>query len=141
MISYDISDLSSLGLISRYIHVAANGIFHSVLWPSNCPLRVCVCVCVYIPIFFIYLSIEEHLGAYCKHAAMNIEVNIPFRIRVFSLYTPKNGIARLYDKSLLSFLKKFHIVLHSDCTMEGSLLSIPSPTFIICRLFDDRHSD
>ena len=101
----------------------------------------CMCVCVYIPIFFIYLSIEEHLGAYCKHAAMNIEVNIPFRIRVFSLYTPKNGIARLYDKSLLSFLKKFHIVLHSDCTMEGSLLSIPSPTFIICRLFDDHHSD
>ena len=48
------------------------------------------------------------------------------------------------------FLKNLHILLPSKCislhshqhkAKEGSLSSTPSPACIICRLFDDGHSD
>ena len=53
--------------------------------PVYVPLRVCVCVCVCAYIFFIHLSVDEHLA--CIHilpiiskAAMNTGVHLSFQI-------------------------------------------------------------
>ena len=67
---------------------------------------------------------------------------------VFSLFSghiPRSGIAGSYGKSDSSIL----MTLHSGCTnlhshqqlYQSSLFSTSSPTFIICRLFDDSHSN
>ena len=49
---------------------------------------------------------------------------------------------------LIFFLKNLHNVFHSSCTnflshlvKEGCIFSTPSPAFIICRLFDDSHTE
>ena len=53
------------------------------------------------------------------------------------------------DSFIFSFLRNLHSVFHSSSyqftfppvVQEGSLFSIPSPAFIVCRVFDDGHSD
>ena len=46
---------------------------------------------------------------------------------------------------ILRFLRNLHTLFHSDwdtnSMQEGSLFSTSSPACIICRLFDDSHSD
>ena len=77
------SCLTSLSMIiSRSIHVAANGLFYSFVWLSNIPLCVGVYMC--IPHLF-YPFISGHSG--CFHvlaivpsAAVNIGVHRSFRI-------------------------------------------------------------
>ena len=64
---------------------------------------------------------------------------------VFSGQMPRIGIAELYCSSNSSFLRPsmlFSIVAVPVyiLTSRGSLFSTPSPSFIICRLFDDGHS-
>ena len=67
-------------------------------------------------IFFIHSYVDGYLG--CFHvlpsvngAAMHIEVNVSFELRVFSRYTPKRGIAGLYGSS--QFLRNLHTVFRS----------------------------
>ena len=74
---------------------------------------------------------------------------VSLSILVSSGYRPRSGIAESYADFIPSFLRNLHTILYSGCyqfrfpsrVQECSLFSTPSPAFIVCRLFDDDHSD
>ena len=50
-----------------------------------------------------------------------------------------SGVAGSYGSFIPSFLRNLNSV--PPTVQEGSLFSTPSPAFIVCRFFDDGHSD
>ena len=76
-------------------------------------------------------------------------VHVSFSIMVSSAYMPSSGITGSYGSFIPSFLRYVHTVLHSGCinlhfsptVQKISLFSTPSPAFVVCRLFDDGHSE
>ena len=76
--------------------------------------------CVYI-LYLLYPSLcgwifrlTPCLG-YCS-AAVNTGVYVSFHIMIFSGYMPRSGNAILCGKSILSFLRNIHTLLHSGFT-------------------------
>ena len=55
---------------------------------------------------------------------------------------PSSGIAGSHGSSTSNFLRNLHTVLHSGCThQQCKRVPLTSLAFIVCRLFDDSHSD
>ena len=85
---------------------------HSFLWLNDIPLCFCA--------FFIHSSVDGHLDCFhvlaiVNSAAMNIPIHVSFSILVSSGYMPSTI---------------FTVTAWSK-----------SPSFVVCRLFDDDHSD
>ena len=103
--------------------------------------------------FFIHSRVDGHLGCFhvlptVNSAAMNNGIHVSFSILGSSGYVPRSGIAGSYGGFISSFVRfsiPSSIVAASiyipTNSARASLFSTPSPAFIVCRLFDDGHSE
>ena len=104
--------------------------------------------------FFIHSSVDGHLGCFhviaiVNSAAMNNGIHVSFSVLVSSGYMPRSGSAGSYGGFIPSFFKESPYCLPKwlcqltflPTVQEHSLFSTSSPAFIVCRLFDDGHSD
>ena len=101
-------------------------------------------------IILIHSSLSRHLdhchvSDFVNSAAVNTVVYISFWIIVSSRCMPRHGISGSYGDY---FFEDLHIIFHSGYTNLHSLPTVYPPTpstsfpvFVICRLFNDGHSE
>ena len=141
--------LSSLSMrVSSPIHVAANGIILSFLWLSSIPLYIHI---PHLPNPFIHLWALGcfYILAIGNSVAMNIWVHVSFSMKFLFGYMLRSGISGSYSGSIFCFFEVFPFCFPYwlyQCTFpprvyEGSLFSTSCPTFVICWLVKDGHSD
>ena len=76
---------------------------------------------IHVPHLLHLLIMDRHLRhlhflAILSNAAVDIRVRVSFRIIVLSGCVSRSGISGSYGNFILSFLRNFHIALHSGCT-------------------------
>ena len=108
----------------------------SFLWLSI------ILLCIYTTT---HSSVNGHLG--CPHVHSKYCYKEQWDTCVFFNF----GFLREWDFWVIwccipCLLRNIHTVFHSGCifpprVQEHSLFSTPSPAFIVCKLFDDGHSD
>ena len=100
-------------------------------------------------IFFIHSSVKGYLGCLhvlAKWCCLNIGMHVSFKTLLLSGRMPRSGIAESYGNSIFSFLGE-----PPYCTSiasapiyiptNGVQISALCPAFVICRPFNDSHSD
>ena len=98
-------------IISRSIHVAANGIILFFLMAES--------IVYMYHIFFIHSSVDGHLDYFhvlviVNRSAMNIGVCVSFRTMFFSGYMPRSGIAGSHDNFKIVTLSMTFFMLSSS---------------------------
>ena len=103
VISYDIClCLTSLTMIiSRSIHVAANGVILVFFMAKE--YSICIYVHLLCPFLCWWIFRLLLCLGYCKQCSMNIGMHVSFQIMVFSGYITRSKIDGSYGSSIFSF--------------------------------------